>query len=458
MGAFTSDAENGLDDLAFRSSLVSTRLQKCSLSFYKEVQAVMNATNLNTVPYSDTLQINQKCLELQASGQDVYKFGFGQSPFAPPAHVIESLREHVSEAAYANTQGHPELRARVATFHQTSHTPLNADHVYIGPGSKQLIFSVMTAFKECTLFLPSPAWVSYEPQASLLNKKVVRILTSYEEKYRITPEQLDTTFSQPSSGQKIFILTYPGNPDGLSYTAEQLEAIAEVCRKHDVLVISDEIYGLLNFEGTHKSICDFYHEGTLVTTGLSKWGAMGGWRLGVMYHHASFQYDLHRVLIGIFSETFSCVTAPVQAAAIVAYSSIEEHEGYLSGQRAILQHLSDYSYNKFNAHGIKTVKGAGGFYLMPNFSDYKSGLNAVGITTDTELCQALLGKHNVALLPGSAFGMPKDAFTARYAFVDFDGDAALAEYKETFSEAYIQKHFSRIYEGVSEICAFVKGL
>ena len=417
--------------------------------------------NLNQVPFSDTLYINQKCQEMQLEGQKIYKFGFGQSPFFPSENIIDALKDNADFTAYANTQGDFELREKIAGFHSSENNKLNVENIFVGPGSKILIYSVLAAFKKATLLLPSPAWVSYEPQARLLGKDILRIESDFQQRYRLEANQLNDAILNANIDndvQKILILTYPGNPDGLSYSPEELKNLAGICRKHNILVISDEIYGLLNYQGNHKSILDYYPEATIVTSGLSKWGAMGGWRLGCMYYTDDFVYDLKSTLLGIFSETFSCVTYPVQKAAILAYDNLEQHDDFLSKQRQILQYLSDYSYKAFNNAKILTPKGEGGFYLILNFSQYKKQLALNSINSDKDLCSELLKQKQVALLPGSAFGMQPEDYIVRYAFVDFDGKNALANFNGDFTQEFTQKYFCDIFEGVSRICNFVENL
>ena len=141
-----------------------------------------------------------------------------------------------------------------------------------------LIYAIMAAFKKANIFLVTPSWVSYEPQARLAGHTVYRIHTTFENKWRLLPDQLEKALDGVKDKEypSILVLNYPGNPDGLTYKKEKLEELATVLKKHNVIVISDEIYGLLNHKGEHCSIAKFY-KNTIVTTGLSKWAGAGGW-------------------------------------------------------------------------------------------------------------------------------------------------------------------------------------
>jgi aspartate aminotransferase len=135
------------------------------------------------------------------------------------------------------------------------------------------------------------------------------------------------------------VFNYPGNPDGLTYTESELTALTTVFRKYNILVISDEIYGLLNHQGNHVSLARFYPEGTIITTGLSKWCGAGGWRLGVALLPTTIEEKLKKTMIGIASETYSCASTPVQYAAIDAYQIGPDVEAYLAHQRRILNRV-----------------------------------------------------------------------------------------------------------------------
>ena len=172
----------------------------------------------------------------------------------------------------------------------------------------------MASFRKASILIPSPAWVSYEPQAALLGHSVIRILTNTEKRWRVTHEDLDEAASRaPQDAQRILILNTPGNPDGLIYLPNELEELATVMRKWDILVIADEIYALLTHDyssGEFKSLAAFYPEGTCITTGLSKWSGAGGWRLGNVISESQFVIFTLSTMIYILS-VFLLVTVTI---------------------------------------------------------------------------------------------------------------------------------------------------
>ncbi len=383
-----------------------------------------NQSQVATEGLSPTLAINQLSKELLAEGKEVFRFGFGESPFPSPNHVGAALQQNADKKSYLPTQGLPALRESVATYYsQKTKLNFSADQVMIGPGSKELIFTSQMA-QYATLLLPSPSWVSYEPQAKMLNRKVDWIPTTAENGYCLQATQLQAYCQANPSTSKLLILNYPNNPVGSTYSAAELQALAEVAKENSIIIISDEIYGDLEHNNEHLSIADFYPEGTIISSGLSKWCGAGGWRLGVFLIPKALRRLQNRML-QIASETFSCVNAPIQYAAIEAYQDNPATQSYLANSRLILKKIASEVYTQLSKNGISMPAPQGGFYLFPNFAKFEKALAARNITTSTDLCDALLRETGVALLPGVAFGRPSTELTARLAYVDFDGGKAL---------------------------------
>ncbi len=412
-------------------------------------------SHLQTISHSETLLINELSRSLEAKDQKIYKFGFGQSPFPLPDTVVASLQQHAYRKDYMPVQGLPALREAVAEFHsELDGVKWHSDCVLIGSGSKILIYAVMAAFKQADVLLVSPSWVSYEPQAKICGHQVYRIQTSLEEQWRLTPEKLIQCCENRTDPSLpiIMVLNYPGNPDGLTYTASELESIASVCRDYNILLISDEIYGLLNHKGKHQSIARFYPEGTIVTTGLSKWCGGGGWRLGVCHVPAALGAGLMQRMVGIASETWSCVTSPIQLAAIQAYTNNQEIQSHLTKQRRILSRLGNQCAESLNQSKVITPAPQGGFYLFPDFGLWRDKLTARGITTSGELTSAILEQTGVALLPGVAFGMPETSLTARLSYVDFNGEKALQAWQQ---DEELDRVTAHVREGIAKLVEWI---
>ncbi len=384
------------------------------------------------VAISGTLALNDSMQTLASEGRTVYRFGFGESPFPPPRRTQKALRKGTARKDYSAVAGLPELREKIADFHQEiDGLPISAEQVLVAPGTKPLLYNIMQAFEAGEVYIPAPAWVSYAQHAALAGHRVHRIATSYADRWRITPEALEDAIvrrSQPGV-DKLLVLNYPGNPDGLTYSREELSALADVLRRHDVWVISDEIYALLHHRGRHVSLATLYPERTLVTTGMSKWCGAGGWRLGALILPPGETSALREALIGLGSEVYSCAPTPIQVAALAAYRLDGKTLRFLQAQRSILSEIGAAMHDAVLQAGVRAHAPQGGFYLLCDFSSHAEALAGRGMRSDTELCDRLLAETGVSLLPGSSFGLPKEALTVRLAYVDFDGEAALAAHR-----------------------------
>lgn len=410
---------------------------------------------------SETLLINELSRQQENDGKKIYKFGFGQSPFSPPEFLVESLKSHAYRHEYMPVQGITELREAVTKFHETDlGQKYDKDNVFIAPGSKILLFSVMATLENATIILPNPSWVSYAPQAKLLKHEVKWVETSFDTMWKVTAEELEKTGQNlDPDRQALMILNTPCNPTGSVYTPEELKALAVVARKWNILILSDEIYGPLTFEGTHISIAQYYPEGTIVTTGLSKWCGAGGWRLGVAFLPQELSGAFKETLLGVASETYSTATAPVQLAAVDAYNNISRAAKFIDAEKHILKIINNYCARQLSAAGVKVHPAGGGFYLYPSFENFREKLAAKGITTSQKLCEELLRDASVALLPSVTFGHNNTALCCRLCYVDFDGNA-LVNNPEVLNESdeSIKEHAPNIVAGIQAMINWLNAL
>ena len=394
--------------------------------------------HLNQLERSATLAINERSAEMAAAGQTIYRFGLGQSPFPVPYSIVSALQENAYRKDYLPVEGLYELREAVAEYHkETDKIDIAAKGVLISPGSKELIFTLQLALTGTTL-IPTPCWVSYMPQGKIVQRESKFIQTCFEDNWRLLPEQLEFAVKQ-TSGPHLLILNYPGNPDGGTYSAEELKALANVARKNNVLILSDEIYGRLYHKGEHVSIARFYPEGTIVSSSLSKWCAAGGWRLG----HFAFPKELFwlkEALASITSDTYSCVAAPIQYAGLQAYNDKDTVGEYLFHCRRILSTIGNFCASTLLEAGVNIQSPSGAFYLFPDFESFRISLSEKGIHDSAAMCEQLLQDTGVVLLPGTAFGRPAEELNARIAYVNFDGGKALQTSREISMEQNLTMH------------------
>ena len=226
---------------------------------------------------SSTLLMNEESKKLEKEGKQIFKFGFGQSPFQIPEDMVNELKKNSHQNKYLPMQGLSELRDAVALY--TSNKKGNnykADNVIIGPGSKELMFLLHILF-DGDVILPAPSWVSYAPQAIIGRNKVHWIETKRENNWFPTGEEIEKVISKNKNKNYLLFLNSPNNPSG--QICENLDEIATVANKNNLIILSDEIYSELSFDSGFKSISNFCPEKTIISTGLSKWCGAGGWRL-----------------------------------------------------------------------------------------------------------------------------------------------------------------------------------
>ncbi len=404
--------------------------------------------------HSQTLRINQLSHLRAKNNQAIFRFGFGQSPFPVPQPIVDALANSAHRKEYMSVQGHPPLRQAISTFHKEfENKKWDPEQIIVAAGSKILLYCIMAAFERAEVLLPAPSWVSYEPQAKLAGHEFNWITTNYEDQWKLTPNQLEQHCQKRKHKDipLILIFNYPSNPTGLSYSDEELQSLAKVMKKYNIIVIADEIYSLLTYQEKYSTLEDYYPEGSIVSSGISKWCGAGGWRLG--FHHIPKQLGekFFQAVIGVASETYSCAPSPVQIAATEAYQNIELAESFLKKQRMLLKKISLYCSNKLRQNKIAVHDAQGGFYVFPDFISYKDKLRNKGITTSENLTAALLEDTGVALLPGSAFGMPSSSLVTRLAFVDFDG-------AQIWNDTQDKPDFNRVKIGIERLCQWLEKL
>ncbi len=397
---------------------------------------------------SSTLRINEISKELELNGKKIYKFGFGQSPFEVPDDVVNELKNNAYQNKYLPMQGLNELRTAISKYLSTKNNQnYKAENVIIGPGTKELMFLLQMLF-DGEILLPAPSWVSYAPQSLLSRNKMHWIKTTSENNWFPKAEEIEKTILKNKDKNYLLFLNSPNNPSG--QICSNLEEISSIAKKYNILILSDEIYSELSFEANYKSISQFYPEKTIISNGLSKWCGAGGWRLGYFTIPESLR-ELRDSLKILASETFSSVSAPIQYAAIAAYSN--NHEEYIKNSRSILKAVGEYVYENLKSNKIIINKPQGGFYLMPEFLIEK-------FSTAEEMCSSILKETGVALLPGSDFGFSKERKIARLSFTDFNGQKFMDYVKKNnkLDVNSISKYAPKIAEGTKKLKLWVESL
>ena len=390
---------------------------------------------------SSTLLINETSRKLEEQGKKIYKFGFGQSPFKVPEDVVRELKNNAHQNKYLPMQGLSELRNAVAKYtSKKKNYDYKSENVIIGPGSKELMFLLHVIF-DGEIILPAPSWVSYAPQAILGRNKVQILQTKRENNWFPTASEIEEIVLKDKNKNYLLFLNSPNNPSG--QICENLEEIAGIAKKYNLIILSDEIYSELSFMDNYQSISNFCPEKTIISTGLSKWCGAGGWRLGYFLVPDSL-IEIKNMINVLASETFSAVSAPIQYAAIKAYE--QDHSKYINKSKNILGAIGNYVYENLRSNKVLINKPQGGFYLMPEFLNKK-------FNSSSEMCDSILNDTGVALLPGSDFGFEQTKMLARLSFTDFDGQEFMnkIEDNQNIDNDEINKFAPKIVEGVDKL-------
>ena len=406
----------------------------------------MIKNKIKNLDLSATLKINEISKNLENDGKEVIKFGFGQSPFQVPDQVVEELKKNAHQKSYLPTQGLHELREVIAKYEsKKKNNNFTPNQIIVGPGSKELMFLLHISF-DGEIILPTPSWVSYQPQSIIADNKFHWIETTSENNWHPTAENIENLILKDKEKNYLLFLNSPNNPSG--QVCKNLREISEIVKKYNIIVLSDEIYSELTFDENYDSISNYCSDKVIVSSGLSKWCGAGGWRLGYFVIPNKLNQLKNSIKV-LASETFSAVSAPIQYAAISAFNI--DHSDYIRKSKVILKGIGEYVYRNLKSNNVVMNKPMGGFYLMPEF------LNK-NFRTSADMCTDLLNKKSVAILPGFDFGFPKDKMITRLSYTDFDGKNFMSKINSDTSidEELINKFAPKITEGIKRIKDWVE--
>lgn len=383
---------------------------------------------LNMTPSATSVLLG-KVADMRAKGEDIIAFSAGEPDLQTPQPIIDACREALGEGKtkYTAVAGIVELRKAICEkLERENHVVYTPEQICVSTGAKQALFNaVMTICDEGDeIIVPFPCWVSYVEIIKLAQG--IPVLVSTKEDYSLDLEKIEKAISEKT---KAIIINTPNNPTGACYDEESLRALAELAIKYDLYVIADEIYEKLVYDGNrHISIAGFSEEiytRTIIINGFSKSHSMTGWRLG----YAAAPREITKGMISLQGHMTSNSTSFVQWAAVEALHSCDDA---VEKMRKEFLERRDYLYERLcKIPGITCVKPGGAFYLMPNISAYfgkKDGEKE--IKTSTDFCNYILEKAKVAVVPGSAFGMPE---TVRFAYTE--SMERIAEGVERFAQA-----------------------
>jgi len=362
------------------------------------------ADRLNALSESQTLAMARMSRELQARGIDVISLSIGEPDYDTPEFIKQAAKDAIDDnfTHYPPVPGFPDLREAVCTkLKRDNRLEYQASEIVVSTGAKQSIANVILSLVNPgdEVIVPIPYWVSYLELIKLAGGKAVFINSSIHEKFKISPAQLEAAITPQT---RMFMINSPSNPSGAVYSKEELAGLAAVLERHpDILVLSDEIYELINFEGSHSSLASFpsLRDRTIIVNGVSKGFAMTGWRIGYIAAPDWIARACEKMQGQFTSGTGTISQKAAMAAMLASPEDVKwMKDGFRERRDLVLGMLRKIP-------GIKVDAPDGAFYVFPDVSAlFGKQFEGKSINNSTDLCMYLLEKARVALVPGIAFG------------------------------------------------------
>ena len=361
------------------------------------------ANRVKTLTPSSTLAITAKAKELKEQGIDVIGLGAGEPDFNTPDNILNAAKQSMDAGLtkYTPAGGLPALKkAIIDKLARDNNLTYKANEIIVGVGAKHVLYTLFQVIlnEGDEVIIPIPFWVSYPEQVKLAGGVPVYVEGTQEQNFKITAQQLRNAITEKT---KAVIINSPSNPSGMIYSKEELAELAQVAEEKDILIVSDEIYEKLVYNGIeHYSIAevsDAVKARTIVVNGVAKSHSMTGWRIG----YAAGDATIIKAMTDLASHSTSNATTTAQYATIEAYNgsqdAVEEmRQAFESRLEAIFPKLAAIP-------GVKVLKPQGAFYLLPDVSETAE---KTGYTSVDDFVSALLTEANVAVIPGSGFGAP----------------------------------------------------
>lgn len=363
------------------------------------------SSRVQSIKPSPTLAVTNKAAELRAAGQDIIGLGAGEPDFDTPDHIKAAAIEaiHNGQTKYTSVDGTPALKkAIIAKFKRDNGLNYEANQILVSSGGKQSFFNLALAVLNAgdEAIIPAPYWVSYPDMVLVAEGKPVILASTAETRFKITPQQLEGAITDRT---RLFVINSPSNPSGMAYTLSELQALGDVLKNHpQVMIATDDMYEPILWTG--EPFCNILdatpelYDRTFVLNGVSKAYAMTGWRIGYAAGPAK--------IIGAMKKIQSQSTSnPASVSQAAAQAALDGSQDCVQTMVTAFRERHDYLVEALNTlPGVECLKGDGTFYAFPSF---QGAINAdSSVSNDVEFAEKLLKEAGVALVPGSAFGMP----------------------------------------------------
>ncbi len=384
---------------------------------------------------SVTLATAARAKELKAQGLDILSATLGEPDFVTPKNIQQAAIQAIESGKasfYTASAGIPELRQAVVDYFKRNYgLTYKVSQTIVTDGAKFALYALFQSVLDEAdeVIIPVPYWVSYADQVRLADGVPVFVDGAEENQFKVTVAQLEQARTNKT---KAFMLTSPSNPTGMIYTKEELLAIGEWAVTHDILIVADDIYGALVYNGAEftpiASLSEAICNQTIVINGVSKTYSMTGWRIGF----AVGNQEIITAMINIASQATSNPSAVSQYAALEALNGPQDSVETM--RLAFEERLNRLYPLVLEIPGVKCAKPQGAFYLFPNV---KETMTLCGYTDVTEFTEALLNEAHVALVTGAGFGSPEN-IRISYA-TDWDTLEEVVERIKAFVEKKRQK-------------------
>ncbi len=360
---------------------------------------------LDVIQPSATLSINAKAKELIAQGIKVINFAVGEPDFNTPAHICAAAKAAIDEGfhRYTAVPGIPELRSAVAQRIEEDYgLAYSPEETVVSTGGKHTLYNLALALFEPgdEVIVPAPYWVSYPDILALAGAKSVVVPTLEAEGFKLTRAQLEDALTDKTRG---IILNSPSNPTGSVYTKGELEALAETVVQNDLIVISDDVYYRLIYDGLEfaclAQLGPELKKRTVIASAVSKTYAMTGWRIGYMLGPE----NVAKAVSKLQSQSTSNTCSIAQKAALAALTGPQETVGVMAAE---FDKRRLFVIDRINEiEGMSLPRPQGAFYAFPNVSAYYGKSTGQGVITGSiDMAQYLMEDAHVAVVPGEPFG------------------------------------------------------
>lgn len=373
-----------------------------------------------------TLEITARAKKMKADNIPVVSFAAGEPDFNTPDYIIQAGHKalELGMTKYTPASGTAELKAAICEKLKNDNAlEYLPSQIVVSNGGKHSLFNAFMAVLEVgdEVIIPAPYWLSYPEIVKMAGGVPVYVQTKPENNFKITAVELENAITDKT---KAFILNNPNNPTGAVYTRSELNALASVIEKHEIYVVSDEIYEKLNYEHRHHSIAaysDILKDRTIVVNGMSKTYSMTGWRVG----YSASNEKISSAMASMQSHSTSNINAVAQYASYIALSDKYHGDAFLEDMRATFDARRALMMLRLSRLGLKFIEPKGAFYVMVSIKQFE-GMSYEGqrIRSAHDLALSLLDNAQVAVIPCESFGAP-DYIRLSYAASEKDIERGL---------------------------------